>query len=140
MPSSVVDSRNSGDGNFPNDSRSVQGTVTYDTPDVDSRSTPGIFEISSCGTAAAGNTAYTGVFTPALLPTGAHADIVGFNTAANNGSFAIVSCTGVTLTVANANGVAETPAGDATVTVDSRASGAPVDCRTAANIPVNSRT
>ena len=139
MPSSVIDSRSSSGGSFPNDTDTVQGTVLYDVPEVDSRSTPGIFEVTSCGTASAGNTAYTGTFTPALLPTGAFADIVGFVTAANNGSFVIVSCTATTLTVANPNGVAETPASDATVSVDSRASGAPVDSRAAANIPQNSR-
>jgi hypothetical protein len=139
MPSSPVDSRNSTDGQFPDDSRLVQGAVLYDVPEVESRTAALFFEISSCANASGGNTAYTGVFVAASLPTNSYADIVGFLVnSANNGSFKIVSCTPTVLTVANPNGVAEVV--DATVQVDSRAGGAPVDCRTAGNIPVNSRT
>lgn len=136
---SVPDCRNY--GNFPNDSRLVQGTVTYDVPDVESRNPALFFEITSCANASGGNTAYTGTFVPTSFPTNSYANIVGFFVAPNNGSFKIVSCTATTLTVANPNGVAEGTfvAVDATVQVDSRAGGAPVDCRVASIIPQNSR-
>jgi hypothetical protein len=52
-----------------------------------------------------------------------------------------VSCTVTTLTLANPSGVAEANPGTAipSVPVDSRAAGAPVECRVAPNIPQNSR-
>ena len=135
---SVIDDRNY--GNFADDFRMVQGTATYDVPDVDSRTAQVLFEITSCANAAGGNTAYTGTFVPASFPVNSYADIVGFVTnPQNNGSFKIVSCTATTLIVANPNGVAEgtlVPV-DATVQVDSRVGGSPVDCRT--NIPQDSR-
>jgi len=74
----------------------------------------GPFFITSCGNAAAGNTAYTGNFDTLSFPTGATAIITGFKTnAVNNGSFVVVSCTTTMLTLANAAGVAETPAAGA---------------------------
>lgn len=71
----------------------------------------GPFVINSSANAAGGNTAYTGIFTPASFPTGSTATIAGFTTnAVNNGTFLVVSCTSTILTVANASGIAETPA------------------------------
>lgn len=64
--------------------------------------------ITSVATAAGSNTVYTGTFTPSLFVAGHAAMIVGFLTAANNGTFVIVSCTATTLTLANAAGVSET--------------------------------
>lgn len=68
----------------------------------------GPFFISSCGTAAGGNTTYTGVFDPYSLPASALANITGFANAANNGTFTIVSCTATSLVVANSGGTAQT--------------------------------
>jgi hypothetical protein len=141
-PSSVVDSRNY--GNFPNHPRTVQGTLIYDIVATDSRVVPALtpsFAITSVAAAVAGNTAYTGTFTPASLPAGSVSGISGFTNAPNNGSYQVVSCTASTLTLANAAGVAETHAATAmpNFPVDSRAAGAPIDCRVAQNIPQNSR-
>jgi len=137
MASSVQDSRNY--GGFPNKPRFVQGTQIFDiyaplseVLPVDSRNPqfiPGqTFQLSVAATAVAGNTTYTGVFNPALIAN-APVNIQGFNTAANNGAFQVVSCNATTLVVNNAAGVLETHAG----TVE-------YDCRTALNIPQNSRT
>lgn len=71
----------------------------------------GPFFISSVGSAAGGNTTYTGTFDPLSFPTGATAIISGFSAAANNGSFVVVSCTNTSLVVANASGVAATAQG-----------------------------
>jgi len=69
----------------------------------------GPFFISACGTAAAGNTTYTGVFDPLSFPAGATAQITGFVThTGNNGSFVVVSCTATSLVLVNGAGVAET--------------------------------
>lgn len=67
----------------------------------------GPFIVSAAGNASAGNTAYTGVFDPYSLPTNGSVVISGFATAANNGTFVIVSCTTTTLTVANGSGTAQ---------------------------------
>lgn len=66
----------------------------------------GPFFITSVANAAAGNTAYTGVFDVTAFPAGAIATITGPSTAtaANLGSFVVVSCTATVLTVANASG------------------------------------
>jgi hypothetical protein len=138
-PSSVVDSRVS--ANHP---RTVQGTIFYDIVPTDSRVVPAstpTFSITSVAAAVAGNTSYTGTFSPASLPAGSIAIISGFVNAPNNGSFQVVSCTATTLVLANANGIAETHAATAmpNFPVDSRAAGAPVDCRVAPNVPQNSR-
>lgn len=75
----------------------------------------GPYFITSCGNAAAGNTAYTGTFDPLSFATGATANITGFVTnVVNNGSFVVVSCTATTLTLANGSGVAETATAYAT--------------------------
>lgn len=75
----------------------------------------GSFVVSSAANASAGNTAYTGIFTPGSFPTGSLATISGFVThTVDNGTFVVVSCTSTILTVANAAGVAETPAVQAT--------------------------
>lgn len=69
----------------------------------------GPYFISAAGTAAAGNTSYTGIFDPLSFPTGATAVITGFvANAANNGSFTVVSSNATTLVLANAGGIAET--------------------------------
>lgn len=68
----------------------------------------GPFVVNSAGNAAGGNTAYTGIFTPASFPAGGTATIAGFTTVVNNGTFVVVSCTASILTVANAVGVSET--------------------------------
>jgi hypothetical protein len=68
----------------------------------------GPFPITSCTTASAGHTTYLGTFDPLSLPAGATAQITGFTTTANNGSFTIVSCSTTTLVVANGAGAAET--------------------------------
>lgn len=69
----------------------------------------GPFFMSAAGTAAAGNTTYTGIFDPLSFPVGAVANITGFKVnAVNNGSFVVVSCSTTALVVVNAAGVAET--------------------------------
>jgi hypothetical protein len=65
--------------------------------------------ITAAGNASAGNTSYTGTFTPALFVAGQAAMILEFVThTVNNGTFTIVSCNATTLVVANAAGVSET--------------------------------
>lgn len=137
MASSVQDSRNY--GGFPNVARLVQGTQIFDIFAPDSRVSvpvdcrvsqfiPGqTFQLSAAGTAAAGNTTYTGVFNPTLVAN-SPVNIQGFVTPANNGAFLVVSCTPTSLVVNNAVGVAETNV--ATVQYD---------CRVIGNIPQNSR-
>lgn len=75
------------------------------------------FTLSAAGTASAGNTTYTGTFSP-VLPVGAGnlpVVITGFVTnASNNGTFTVVSCSATQLVVNNAAGVAETHAATAT--------------------------
>lgn len=136
MASSVVDSRSY--GIFPNSPRSIQGTLIFDVPaqpsitaPVDSRASgfvPGESnQISAAATAVAGNTTYTGVFNPPLI-VNAPVTIGGFQTAANNGQFTVVSCNQTTLVVNNPNGAVETHV----ATVYS-------DCRVGQNAPPNSR-
>lgn len=80
-------------------------TVTYQSLPINFAQ----FSVSVAANASAGNTVYTGVFTPASFPTGSLASISGFVThVVNNGTFVVVSCTGSTLTLANPAGVAET--------------------------------
>jgi hypothetical protein len=69
----------------------------------------GPFFITSAANAAGGNTAYAGTFDPLSFPVGDTAEVTGFQAhTVNNGSFAVVSVTTTTLTLANAAGVAET--------------------------------
>lgn len=66
--------------------------------------------LTAVANASGGNTAYTGTFSP-TLSVGRSVVISGFTNAANNGTFSVVSCSGTTLVVNNAGGVAETHAG-----------------------------
>ena len=136
MTSSVVDSRNY--GVFPNRPRTVQATSIYDVPaspsyaaSVDSRVigfVPGEENpLTAAAAAVAGNTTYTGTFNPPLA-VNSPVTIGGFQTAANNGSFSVVSCNATTLVVNNPNGVAETHVATAVS-----------DCRVASSVPQNSR-
>lgn len=69
----------------------------------------GPFVVNSAANAAGGNTAYTGIFTPASFPANSIATIADFVTNfTNNGTFTVVSCSSTILVVANAAGVAET--------------------------------
>lgn len=69
----------------------------------------GPYVVTGCGTASAGNTAYSGTFDTLSFPVGSQATISGFVThVANNGTFAVVSCSSSQLVVANASGVSET--------------------------------
>jgi len=140
MASSVTDSRVT-----PNNPRTVQGTKIYDIMPVDSRAVPALtpsFVIASVANAVAGQTTYTGTFTPAALPVNSVAEVAGFVNAPNNGSFQVVSVNATTLVLANAAGVTETHAATVipNLPVDSRvASNVPVDSRVTGNIPQNSR-
>lgn len=74
---------------------------------------PGIGQSSSsapltaAADAVAGNTTYTGTFSP-FIPVGISVTIGGFTNDANNGTFTVVSCDGTTLVVNNPGGVSET--------------------------------
>lgn len=68
--------------------------------------------LTAVANASAGNTSYTGTFSP-TLPAGSVV-IAGFTTTANNGTFTIVSCSATILVVNNPSGVAQTHAGTAT--------------------------
>src|SRR6266704_361846 len=68
--------------------------------------------LSAAGNASGGNTTYTGTF-PIPFTTGRSVAISGFTTAANNGTFTIVSCNATQLVVNNASGVAESHAATA---------------------------
>jgi len=57
--------------------------------------------------ASGSNTTYTGTFDPKSFPVGSTASITSCTTAANNGSFTVVSCSSTQLVVANSAGVAE---------------------------------
>ena len=74
----------------------------------------GPFFITSVANHVSTQTTYTGAFDPLSFPVGATANITGFTTAANNGSFVVVSCTATTLVVTSSAGVAETKAAYAT--------------------------
>lgn len=76
----------------------------------------GPYFITSVANHVSANTTYTGLFDPYSLLVGDSAVITGFTTAANNGTFIIVSCTTTSLVVANGAGASETPAGGAFVT------------------------
>lgn len=67
----------------------------------------GPYVITAVGAASGSNTTYTGLFDPLSFPTAAIATMVGCTTPANNGAFVVVSCSGTSLVVANAGGVAE---------------------------------
>jgi hypothetical protein len=67
----------------------------------------GPFFITSVAAHSGANTAYTGAFDTLSFPAGATATITGCTNAANNGSFAVVSCTSTVLTIANGAGVVE---------------------------------
>lgn len=68
------------------------------------------FSASAAANAVGNNTTYTGVFTPAAFPVGSTALVYGFDLAANNGEFAVVSVTGTSLVLVNPNGAADTAA------------------------------
>ncbi|HXC31350.1 MAG TPA: hypothetical protein VNZ56_02695, partial [Verrucomicrobiae bacterium] len=68
--------------------------------------------LSKASAASDGNTAYTGTFSPTLA-VGSLVTVTGFTNAANNGTFAVVSCSSDHLVVTNGNGVAETHSGTA---------------------------
>jgi len=68
--------------------------------------------LSSAGNASAGNTTYNGSFSVAY-PAGFPVVIAGFSHAANNGTFTVVSCTGLQLTVNNPVGTSESHAATA---------------------------
>jgi len=72
-----------------------------------------VFTLSAAANASAGNTSYTGTFSP-VIPTSSTVVIAGFTNPANNGTFTVVSCNATTLVVNNPAGVAETHAGTAT--------------------------
>lgn len=82
------------------------GSLTYQKLSIPFQ----VFNITSVANAVAGNTTYTGVFNTASFVTGQIAQVAGFSTSANNGSFTIVSVTGTTLVLANPSGVSETKA------------------------------
>lgn len=71
------------------------------------------FVLSAAANASAGDTTYTGTFSP-TLPANSTVAISGFTTPANNGTFTVVSCNATTLVVNNPAGVAESHAGVAT--------------------------
>lgn len=81
-----------------------------------------VYNLSSVSNALSGSTTYTGVFSP-VIQTDAAVNIAGFLTSANNGSFVVISCTGTTLVVNNASGVAETHVATATIQMPYSATG-----------------
>jgi hypothetical protein len=66
------------------------------------------FTVISVANTAGGNTAYTGIFTPASFEAGDVVIFAGFTNAANNGIFPFVSCTNTILVAGNPGGIAET--------------------------------
>ena len=86
----------------------------------------GTFAVTSCGSASGGNTVYNGTFTGGTSPFGSGASnayvgfrfvIAGFqNTAQNDGTFLCVASTATSVTLVNANGIAETHAATAAET------------------------
>ncbi len=72
--------------------------------------------LSSASTAVSGNTTYNGYINQRTI-TGQSVLIAGFSNAANNGTFTIVSNTGNNIVVNNPNGIAETPSGIPTATI-----------------------
>jgi len=66
------------------------------------------YALSAASNASAGNTTYTGVFSP-VVPVGAKVNVGGFTNFGNNVTYGVtVSCNSTTLVVVNPNGVAET--------------------------------
>src|SRR5208337_3986505 len=65
-----------------------------------------VANLTACGNAISGLTAYTGTFNP-FIPVGILVSISGFTTPANNGQFYVVSCDATTLIVDNTAGVSE---------------------------------
>lgn len=68
----------------------------------------GPYLIFSVGAPSAGISIYTGTFNPATFVTGQAANIQGFVTPGNNGSFPIATCTTTTLSLANPGATPET--------------------------------
>ena len=72
------------------------------------------YALSAASNASAGNTTYTGTFSP-TIPAGTVVNIGGFTNSGNNALFAVVvSCSSTMLVVVNANGVLEVHAGTVT--------------------------
>jgi hypothetical protein len=84
-----------------------QIVLTYQTLAVQFAAAP----ITSVVAASGGTTEYIGTFNPSLLIVGQSALVANLKTAANNGSFQIVSCNATTLVLANPSGAAETDPG-----------------------------
>ena len=78
------------------------GTITYQKLPIPFKQ----FSITAVGNAAGGNTSYTGTFIALFFTAGNYATVSGFANAANNGTFAIVSCNATTLVLANPSGSA----------------------------------
>jgi len=74
--------------------------------------------LTAASNASGGQTTYTGTFSPVLPtpPAGItyYVTITGFTNSGNNGTFALVSCSGTSLVLINGGGVSETHAGTAT--------------------------
>jgi len=64
------------------------------------------FALTAAANASAGDTNYTGTFSP-VLPVGSSVIISGFSNAVNNGAFTVVTCSSTHLVVNNASGTAE---------------------------------
>ncbi len=77
------------------------------------------FTLATVGTAAAGNTTYTGTVTgyDASLFVGQQAIVTAFTNAANVGTFTVVSGSSTTLVLSNSSGAGETHAGTAAINV-----------------------
>jgi uncharacterized repeat protein (TIGR01451 family) len=75
--------------------------------------------LTAAGAAAGGDTVYTGTITGGAgnAYVGDTVVVAGFTNAKDNGTFTCVASTATTITVNNANGVAQTHAGTATVTI-----------------------
>ena len=85
----------------------------------------GTFVLSAVANASGGNTVYTGTFTGGTSPYGSGASnayigfafvITGFTNPLNNGTFVCVASSAANVTLANANGVAQSHAGSAVET------------------------
>jgi hypothetical protein len=75
------------------------------------------FLVASSLSNANGNTIYAGVFNPPQFTTGDQAYVSGFTNPQNNGVFYVVGCTVNQLTLANPNGVAESPVNGMTIDI-----------------------
>ena len=69
-----------------------------------------LYTVASAGNASAGNTAYTGTFSPPI-PTGQQVCIFGSFISANKGTFTVISCNATTLVVNNAGGESDSNGG-----------------------------